>query len=84
MHINKEHKNFAIMQKFVLGLEKIIYPWYYILDNNKIQGEYRLDRELRTVHVCVPSLLAKGHGEPMKAFLILEDGHVFGYSDWRR
>jgi carbamoyl-phosphate synthase small subunit len=39
---------------------------------------YRLDRELRTVHVCVPSLfLAKGHGEPMKAFLILEDGHVF-------
>ena len=39
MHINKEHKNFAIMQKFVLGLEKIIYPWYYILDNNKIQGE---------------------------------------------
>jgi len=33
---------------------------------------------LRTVHVCVPSLfLAKGHGEPMKAFLILEDGHVF-------
>ncbi|OAD87375.1 hypothetical protein HMPREF2738_02644 [Clostridiales bacterium KLE1615] len=39
MHINKEHKNFAIMQKFVLGLEKIIYPWYYISDNNKIQGE---------------------------------------------
>jgi hypothetical protein len=39
VHINKEHKNFAIMQKFVLGLEKIIYPWYYILDNNKIQGE---------------------------------------------
>lgn len=78
MHINKEHKNFAIMQKFVLGLEKIIYPWYYILDNNKIQAMYRLDRELRTVHVCVPSLfLAKGHGEPMKAFLILEDGHVF-------
>ena len=32
-------KNFAIMQKFVLGLEKIIYPWYYISDNNKIQGE---------------------------------------------
>ena len=30
------------------------------------------------MHVCVPSLfLAKGHGEPMKAFLILEDGHVF-------
>ena len=28
--------------------------------------------------MCVPSLfLAKGHGEPMKAFLILEDGHVF-------
>lgn len=39
MHINKEHKNFVIMQKFVLGLEKIIYPWYYISDNNKIQGE---------------------------------------------
>ena len=44
----------------------------------KFKARYRLDRELRTVHVCVPSLfLAKGHGEPMKAFLILEDGHVF-------
>ena len=44
----------------------------------KFKARYRLDRELRTVHVWGPSLfLAKGHGEPMKAFLILEDGHVF-------
>ena len=27
--------------------------------------------------MCTVFILAKGHGEPMKAFLILEDGHVF-------
>lgn len=77
-NIHEKRENYAIMQKFVLGLAKKVYPWYYTSDN-KNQGECTawIENCGRCTLVYRLYFCRKGMGEPMKAFLILEDGHVF-------